>query len=213
MIVQSSANPGLTGLQPLHIHFMQRWQILVLVLMFVLSNGSEVYGHYILQTDKTWRWRRRLGVAFKNSDWKRVLVGLLTLSVTLFISYNEDFLKSAAVYLLRQRYSQFFVATITLGLGTLAFWFKKKSQVNYGWFEVFFGVASAFRLARGLLVQEAMLAQWASLVGAVYVVSRGINNIVDGEKELRKQGFPLRRQKLRAWIAAEVDEIERRAKG
>jgi hypothetical protein len=192
---------------------LQRWQILVLVLIFVLSNGSEVYGQYILQTDKTWGWGRRLGLAFKNSNWKRVLVGLLTFSVILLLSYNEDFLKSAAVLVLRQRFSQVFVAAMTLGLGILAFSFKKKSQVNYGWFEVFFGIASAFRLSRGLLVQEAMLAQWASLVGAVYVVSRGINNIVDGEKELRKRGLPLRRQRLRAWIAAEVEEIERRARG
>lgn len=194
-------------------HFMEKWQILVLVLMIVLSNGTEVYGQYILKTDKTWRWHQRLRVAFKNSNWKRVLVGILAFSLMLFISSNEDVLRGAVVHLLQQRYSQFFVAGITLALGTLAFWFKRKNQVNYGLFEIVFGVASAFRLARGLLVQEAMLAQWASLVGAVYVVSRGVNNVVDGEKELRRRGVPLRRHKLKTWIAVEVEAIKRRASG
>lgn len=194
-------------------HFMKWWQILVLALMVVLSNGTEVYGQYILQTDKTWRWHRRLRAAFTNSNWKRVLVGMLAISLALFISSNEDVLKSAVVHLLQQRYSQFFVAGITLALGILAFWFKRKNQVNYGLFEIVFAIASAFRLARGLLVQEAMLVQWASLVGAVYVVSRGVNNVVDGEKELRRRGVPLRRHKLKTWIAVEVEAIKRRASG
>jgi hypothetical protein len=194
-------------------HFMKWWQIFVLALMVVLSNGTEVYGQYILQTDKTWRWHRRLRAAFTNSNWKRVLVGILAISLALFISSNEDVLKSAVVHLLQQRYSQFFVAGITLALGILAFWFKRKNQVNYGLFEIVFAIASAFRLARGLLVQEAMLVQWASLVGAVYVVSRGVNNVVDGEKELRRRGVPLRRHKLKTWIAVEVEAIKRRASG
>jgi hypothetical protein len=194
-------------------HFMKWWQVLVLALTVVLSNGTEVYGQYILQTDKTWRWYRRLRAAFTDSNWKRVLVGILAISLALFISSNEDVLKSAVVHLLQQRYSQFFVAGITLALGILAFWFKRKNQVNYGLFEIVFAIASAFRLARGLLVQEAMLVQWASLVGAVYVVSRGVNNVVDGEKELRRRGVPLRRHKLKTWIAVEVEAIKRRASG
>ena len=194
-------------------HFMEKWQFAVLILMFVLSNGTEVYGQYILKTEKTWPWHHRFRVAFKNSNWKRVLVGLLAFSLMLFISSNEDSLKSATEHVLQQRHSQFFVAVITLALGTFAFWFKKKNQVNYGLFEIAFGIACAFRLARGLLVQEAMLAQWASLVGAVYVVSRGVNNVVDGEKELRKRGVPMRRHRLKIWIGTEIEAIKRRAVG
>ncbi|WP_263385536.1 hypothetical protein [Granulicella arctica] len=194
-------------------HLMKSWQILLLVLMFFLSSGPEVCHRYKSETDKTLPWHGRLRAAFHDSEWKRALFGVLTLPILLLISWNEPLLKRAAVHVLQQRHSQFFVAGITLTLGMLAFWFKKKSQINYGLFEIIFGVASAFRLSRGLLVQEAMLAQWASLVGAVYVVSRGLNNIADGEKELRKRGVPLRRHKLKIWITAEVEAIRRRALG
>jgi hypothetical protein len=123
---------------------MEKWQFAVLILMFVLSNGTEVYGQYILKAEKTWPWHHRFRVASKNSNWKRVLVGLLAFSLMLFISSNEDFLKSATAHLLQQRHSQFFVAVITLALGTFAFWFKKKNQVNYGLFEIVFGIGCAF---------------------------------------------------------------------
>jgi uncharacterized membrane protein YbjE (DUF340 family) len=171
MTLRSTVNADTSYSGLLHIHFMEPRRIVVLVLMLILSNGSEVYGQYVMQTDKAWSWHHRFGVAFRNSNWRRVLGSLLIMAAFLYVFDNEELLKRAAVQLLRQRYSQLLVAAIALGLGALAFWFKKKSQVNYGLFEVLFGVASAFRLARGLLVQDAMLAQWASLVAAVYVVS------------------------------------------
>ncbi len=61
--------------------------------------------------------------------------------------------------------------------GVLAFLFKKKDQFLYGVTETAFGVASGFTLVFSAPPNEIHLTQWASLIGCVYIIARGIGNV------------------------------------
>ena len=73
--------------------------------------------------------------------------------------------------------AQAVVAVSVVGLGTLAHLFKKKNQLWYGVCEISFAAVSAFQVALSMKPSETVLAQWATLVAAAYVVARGLNNI------------------------------------
>ncbi len=73
--------------------------------------------------------------------------------------------------------TQVLVAVFVVGTGIFAHLFKKKNQMFYGICEVFFAAASAFQISLTMKPGETVLSQWAALVGASYVVARGLNNI------------------------------------
>jgi hypothetical protein len=77
--------------------------------------------------------------------------------------------------------AQFAIFAGVVAVGTFAHWFKKKNQKWYGVVEVAFGTASAgsisFRMMPGPL-----FAQWATLAGCAYVITRGLNNISDAKR-------------------------------
>lgn len=83
---------------------------------------------------------------------------------------------------------QLVVAVVVLTSGVIAYWTKRNFQMSYGLAELFFGVATAYSNANGLATKEAALAKWTALVGAIYVVSRGMNNVMEGR--LRSRSCP-----------------------
>jgi len=75
--------------------------------------------------------------------------------------------------------SETLLALVIIGAGFIAFGFKKINLLFYGMVEVAFGISSALTLAFSGLPSELHLSQWTSLVGCVYVISRGMSNISD----------------------------------
>lgn len=63
--------------------------------------------------------------------------------------------------------------------GYTAFRFKRGRQIWYGRVEVAFGVASCIKVALTSPIQDSLLVQWSALIGCIYVISRGFNNISD----------------------------------
>ena len=81
---------------------------------------------------------------------------------------------------LGQRLAQ---TVICLGVGLAglsAYVFKKVSQLLYGISEVIFAGASAIHVVGKLSPGAAMATQWATLIGCVYIISRGLGNISEG---------------------------------
>jgi hypothetical protein len=84
---------------------------------------------------------------------------------------------------------QFVIAATVIILGFLAFEFKKKHQLWYGRVEICFGISSAVTLSLSALPSDMHLTQWASLVGCVYVIARGMGNVSDASGDPRFSGI------------------------
>jgi hypothetical protein len=73
--------------------------------------------------------------------------------------------------------AQLLIGVCVVGAGTFAYWFKNENPLLYGKLEVIFGALSALVVSRGTDPENITLAQWATLIGAAYVVARGLNNM------------------------------------
>jgi hypothetical protein len=77
------------------------------------------------------------------------------------------------------------VIVLSVGLaGLIAYIFKKVNQLLYGLSEVVFAGASAVHVAGSLTARDAMVTQWAALIGFAYLISRGLGNISEGAEKL-----------------------------
>ena len=110
------------------------------------------------------------------------LGGGLLVALLLFVPrlYRE----LATSGLLNHHSVQFVITTAVLLIGISAFWIKREWQMQYGIGEIIFGVATAYHTAAGLALKDAMLARWTALIAAVYVVSRGMSNIMAARESL-----------------------------
>ncbi len=76
--------------------------------------------------------------------------------------------------------SHLLLATLVMALGVSAFIFKSKYQRTYGIVEVLFAGVAAVVAARQIKVGQDWSGQLATLVGCIYIVSRGLSNVRDG---------------------------------
>lgn len=75
---------------------------------------------------------------------------------------------------------QILAGILVMVLGWLVYRFKLRNQVAYGTIEVLFAGITGVIAARQVNPQRDWSGQFATLVGAVYIVSRGLANIYDG---------------------------------
>ena len=73
--------------------------------------------------------------------------------------------------------TQILVSIAIVGIGVAAHFFKRWNQGLYGLVEMGFAAAAVFGVASTLTAQKLLLAQWATLGGFAYVVSRGSDNV------------------------------------
>jgi hypothetical protein len=119
----------------------------------------------------------------------RAFIGRLVFVVMFFLAWSM-IIMFRLVYLMVPVVARFLgdygtkllVTTCIVGLGLLAYEFKKRDQLFYGRVEICFGIASAITLAFSSKPNEMHLTQWASLVGAAFVIARGRNNISDARR-------------------------------
>jgi hypothetical protein len=81
--------------------------------------------------------------------------------------------------------TQILVSIAIIGIGVAAHFFKRWNQGLYGLVEMAFAAASAFGVARALTPQKMLLAQWATLGGFAYVVSRGLGDVWEYRQTLQ----------------------------
>jgi hypothetical protein len=72
------------------------------------------------------------------------------------------------------------VAFATLVVGSMAYWYKRKVLLLYGITEIGFGILSAYQVGLHSTLPTTLITKWTVIVGSIYVVSRGLNNVADG---------------------------------
>jgi hypothetical protein len=101
-----------------------------------------------------------------------------------FILMVFPYIHNAYSWLLRLlglQLTEVFVSALIVGLGFLAFWFKARYQFAYGLVEVIFAAVAAIVTTRQIIPNMSWGTTIASYVGAIYIVSRGLNNIRDAK--------------------------------
>jgi hypothetical protein len=79
--------------------------------------------------------------------------------------------------------TQLAVGASVLIIGLYAYRFKVRNQLAYGLVEIVFAGAAGVVTAKQMTTGEQLPACVAGLIGAVYVVSRGASNFVDGTRK------------------------------
>jgi hypothetical protein len=137
--------------------------------------------------------------------WKSAVVGTAA-SLVLFaladlsLPYFDLFLATHEV-LLGSTEIRVILALVVVLLGVSAHVFKRKNKLRYGQLEVLVGVISAFGIATGVAAGQSLFSRGIALVGAAYVVARGLNNWSEElEQNGNKYGHRSITQNIRAWI-------------
>lgn len=87
-------------------------------------------------------------------------------------------------------WTQVLVALFVVTVGYGAHWFKQANKLWYGYSEMLFGVLSAVLVVSrinfaAVEFSNLTLAQYGTLVGAAYVVARGLNNVSEARRETK----------------------------
>jgi len=107
-----------------------------------------------------------LAIVFSNLNWTLV----------------ADYYKLAAGAIGLHRLQLLFGSAVC-GAGFGAHKFKQRKQWLYGFVEVWIGGLSCFAISLSMSPEKLDLARWASLIGAGYVIARGLNNMSDANKK------------------------------
>jgi hypothetical protein len=81
--------------------------------------------------------------------------------------------------------TQILISIAIVAIGVAANFFKRWNQGLYGLVELVFAAAAVFGVARTLTPQTLLLAQWATLAGFAYVVSRGWGDIWEYRQQIQ----------------------------
>lgn len=185
-------------------------QVLVRVITYPERGDRQMtYRTLLLQTlaatliamFMVWSIYRDNRFAKPNNDWLKGLSRLpdkLNLGIRVFLVFGAMFLLGDLLwvtgplvhglysYVLKQLGLQ--GAQLLMGVGVIvgglsAYWFKRKNQTAYGFVEIIFAGALGIATARQMGPTASLSGSVAALIGAVYVVSRGAGNIMEGWQE------------------------------
>lgn len=125
-------------------------------------------------------------------------IGLISAILAVYFGLDSHYHLSSALFNWVARTTslygaQFLVAIVVISLGFAAHLFKRINQRWYGGVECAFGVIYGVSTAFGIRPGEPMFGHWATLVGCIYIIARGLNNISDARgkaKALRKIAAP-----------------------
>ena len=101
--------------------------------------------------------------------------------------------------------TQLLLSAVIMGLGGLAYVFKQKDQRMYGIIEIIFAGAASVITSRQVRLGGDLASPIASLVGCVYIVSRGLNNYSDGLRKLNKKEGPKESEASPSSLAASAN--------
>jgi hypothetical protein len=75
------------------------------------------------------------------------------------------------------------ISVIVMTAGAGAAVFKQKNQTWYGLVEWVFGICAGFAIAFTMSPTKPLSTQWITLIGCVYVIARGFNNMIESEQK------------------------------
>jgi len=140
-----------------------------------------VVGAYAWHAIREYRAGRR-----PNHDFWIASLGTIISSLLLFNQARYAGIEAKIVAVLGLHLTQFLAAAIVIGLGWVAYLFKRSNKLWYGMVEMFFGASSAIAIVTSVNFtavefSKLSLAQFAALAGSAYIVARGLNNYHDAK--------------------------------
>lgn len=157
----------------------------------------------LVATVSTFVFRKRTG-----PKWLRVgcallvwlLTGLLTFSLPFYLfPLLEDHLDLLDIVAVRA-----LIAIAALGLGLLAYVFKRKNKILYGQAEVVVGFLTATTVAGSMASSKELFSSVLALASACYVIARGFNN---WSEELEEHGNKYGHRTLKVHLLSFVVEM------
>jgi len=133
------------------------------------------------------REKRRLKHSRK--EWIKASISAFISSVILFagigyfVTYGPNAL-SILTRLFGLYGMRLLVGVVVVGCGITGYFWKRKNQYTYGLGEIAFGMLVTFYVTLRIESEHSYLSQWSALVGAAYVIARGLNNRADGRAKL-----------------------------
>jgi hypothetical protein len=129
-------------------------------------------------------------VAGMNETWRRfILLAITIVSAFGFAlawqSSRSDFLRIVHWLAAVMRWGVFqgVVALVVAVLGGFAYWFKSEHQFVYGLVELPVALGTAMISAGGITSNPDSFSRIATIAGCVYIMSRGLENMVKGAEE------------------------------
>jgi len=149
----------------------------------------------------TWSIFQGSRYVYPNNSWLDILSLLptkLNVGIRAFLTFEAMFSLGDLLFFLLQLIRRLYLYAIdTIGLqstqvgmgvlvilgGLVAYRFKTKNQVIYGLVEIIFAGALGVATAKQITPTTQPTGVVAAIIGAIYVVSRGVGNIADGWKK------------------------------
>lgn len=152
------------------------WIQILLVIPVLVAFGHQAYRRYKTGGRK---WTVDLVLALAGA----LVAAFALLQEAWLGGYLAKIVAVLGIYL-----TQLLAVCIVIGLGWTAHWFKQRNQLYYGYLEIVFGSFSAIAIVHRIQfsasgVLSLGLAQVAALVGAAYVVARGLNNCSEARRK------------------------------
>lgn len=156
-------------------------KLAILVTVFLsLANVVGIVGWNLYQQRK----------AGKRPDWLPVWYAVVFTAFLFFLALAGYYpwIPARIFAVLGLHGTQLLAVVLVVLIGFAASKFKQRSKLYYGIVEVLFGMISSIAVVSRvnftpLPVSQMTLAQVAALVGSVYVVARGFNNIQEAKKD------------------------------
>ena len=176
----------------------------------------EVFAALFIAGLMTWQMYRQDKYVAVNNKWLPILKRLprpINLGLRIFMVFVAMYAIADVVWIVEPYLRVVFgLALHTLGIqgielvigigvvifGFIAYLVKSTHPITYGILEVVFAGSAGVITAKQLIESGQIGAPIATLIGAIYVVSRGLNNIDDGLEKKRKKLADAKKDQLSA---------------
>jgi hypothetical protein len=152
----------------------------MLIAVFIVWSAYRAY-HILVPNNRWFRWLKPLPNAL-NMGIRAFIVFEVMFLIGDLIWFAEPYIHKLFFRLLDAfgvQGTQVGIGVLVIFFGAAAYSFKVKTQFWYGFVEVIFAGVAGVVTARQLNPAAQLAGPIATLIGAVYVVSRGISNIMD----------------------------------
>jgi hypothetical protein len=120
---------------------------------------------------------RRIRAPWSQETFENIGMATFALLMVILLFGFASAIFETAIIVIGVFPAQAALAVSVIGIGVLAFLFKKGTPRMYGFVEMIFGAAGAVAVSLRMKPGQQVTSEWAALIAAGYVVARGLGNL------------------------------------